>query len=393
MIDDALEAFIHGDCLSYERVFQFSTTESDRLKKALASSNKSRLHFSDFQNEQKSLVVKRFYYICQSRIDENMNKLRPECRTQIGFCFVESTWLNARVCRAEDGTSSILMNDALIPFLFNFWQRAVEKGELNASIDDVSGPDRKVWISPEKLIVLWNNTELTDIKDPCLRYYLWECIRVGLEAIVDHEFGHIVRGHQRLHQSSNPIIKEFEIASQAFSENEALHRQTIELDADSFAAHRAIWSFLNRGNRSQHAHAEAPCNQYYRNIKHAYRTLCLSLYVSFRMFGPYHDQVKDMQTRRHPPIFIRFVQACATVTRFLNRVPNLAGKLDEFQDLAFFEVAYCDITGLPFDDSLGDFWLTDQCLAYSLILIRNLDKVFYQFDNSFSARPYPTLPL
>lgn len=393
MTDDALEAFIHGDSLSYERVFQFSTTESDRLEKALASSNKSRSHFSDFQDEQKSLVVKRFYYICQSRIDENMNKVRPECRTQIGFCFIQSTWPNARVSRAEDGTSSILMNDALIPFLFSFWQRAVEKGELNASIDDVSGLDRKFGISPEELNVLWTNTELTDIKDPHLRYYLWECIRVGLEAIVDHEFGHIVRGHQRLNQSLNPTIKEFEMASQNLSEKEALQRQTIELDADTFVAHCAIWSFLKRGGRSQHVPAEAPYNQHYRNIKHAYQTFCLGLYISFRIFGSYRDEVKDMQTRRHPPTFIRFVQLYATITSFLNKVPSLAGKLDELQNPALFEVAYCDFTGIRFDNSLHEFWITDQCLAYSLILIRNLDKVFYQFDNPFPPRIYPIFSL
>jgi len=322
-----------------------------------------------------------------------MNKLRPECRTQIGFCFIRSEWPNARVVRTEDNAYSILINDAFIPFLFGFWRRAVKKGELNASIDDVSKADREVWFSFENPNVAWTDTILPDIKDPCLRYYLWECIRVGLEAIVDHEFAHIVRGHQRLYQSLNPTIKEFEMASQNLSEKEALQRQTIELDADTFVAHRAIWSFLNRGNRSQHAHAEASCNQYYRNIEHAYQTFCLGLYISFRIFGSYQDEIKDMRTRRHPPTFIRFVQLYTTVTSFLNKVPNLAGKLDKLQNPAFFEVAYCDITGIPFDTSLREFWTTDQCLAYALILIRNLNKVFYQFDNPFPAKTYSMLPM
>ena len=81
------------------------------------------------------------------------------------------------------------------------------------------------------------------------------------------------------------------------------------------------------------------------------------------------------------------------VTSFLNKVPNLAGKLDQLQNPVFFEVAYCDITGIPFDTSLREFWTTDQCLTYALILIRNLNKVFYQFDNPFPAKTYPMLPM
>lgn len=383
MTNDALEAFIHGDRPNCEHVFQFSTTESDSLTKALELSGKCKSHFED---EQISLVMKRFNYICQSRIEENMNKFRPECRVQIGFCFIQSEWPNARVRRAEDNTYSILMNDALIPVLFGFWHRAISKRESDVSEEDVSTSDRDFDISAKKLKVLWTDVMLPGIKDPSLRYYLWECIRVGLEAIVDHELAHIVRGHQRLDQSLSPIIKEHDMASQDFSETEALRKQTTEFDADTFAAHRAIWTFVVRHGQSQLAHVETPYNQYYRNTKHAYWTLCLSLYVSFRIFGPYYTQVKDMRTRRHPPTFIRFLQVCATLTSYLNKMPHLAGKLDKVQDLKSFEVAYCDVMGIRFDNSLGEFWLTNDCLLYGRTLTRNLDIISRKFDNPFPSR-------
>jgi hypothetical protein len=164
MPDDIIEAFIHGNCsLLSEKEFQFSFNNPEE---ALGQLKKSRTHFLDFNyDNQKLLVVKRFYYICQSRIDENMSEIRSDCRVKIGFCFVDDGTANARAHHRADGTYLILLNDALIPLLFGFWHRALIQRETNASIEDVSKPDRQVWISSERINALWDDIAAGEIED------------------------------------------------------------------------------------------------------------------------------------------------------------------------------------------------------------------------------------
>jgi hypothetical protein len=182
------------------------------------------------------------------------------------------------------------------------------------------------------------------------------------------------------------------MTSRKLSDEEAQLKQIRELDADTLAAKIGIRSFLSRYNRSRGAHPDAPDNRYYRNLEKAYYNFCLSLYVMFRTLGPYSEQKAGMRTNTHPPTLIRLVQIISVTNEAIIRsfaragVLTLEDRLKKSQNLAAFEVAYNDITGLPFDDSLGSFWLTEECERYGALLVNGLEKLVQRRENPFVTK-------
>lgn len=179
------------------------------------------------------------------------------------------------------------------------------------------------------------------------------------------------------------MLEENSSITQKISRREAKLLQAIEMDADRFASKAAVLEFMRRGNKAAGVSAALSSKAVYdKNLRHALRMLFLNLYNTFRMFSSHQEQISCMYFRAHPPSFIRFLWLTQITDEIINKFDMLKGKIDHpAKDIIFFEIAYCDITGLPYDKSIGEYYSSRESLGYALGVLKDLRKIMRYFSD------------
>lgn len=120
-----------------------------------------------------------------------------------------------------------------------------------------------------------------------------------LDFFVSHELGHVVNGHTRL--LAGATIDE---ADDTVPAEEVLLRQTLEMDADSFAFNRIIRAALN---------AELPHERLYRfggdeeRLRFRFTLALTATYFACRLFQRGPLDASTLGARSHPPGSLRLV--------------------------------------------------------------------------------------
>ncbi|PFI17462.1 hypothetical protein [Bacillus cereus] len=119
----------------------------------------------------------------------------------------------------------------------------------------------------------------------------------ALEFLILHEYGHIVNGHMDYDyfRRRSGLSFMFELNS---CEKNGLFTQTLEMDADSYAATRITQSIIEDHNRTL-AKTEA-IGISPMSFKERLKQMCYSVYFMFRLFGEMSYDLRTLEKNSHP---------------------------------------------------------------------------------------------
>ena len=144
---------------------------------------------------------------------------------------------------------------------------------------------------------------------------------IVLDFLIGHEFTHLVNGHVDYLSTrfGMQVLDEKEISS---SEEEALIRQTLEMDADSIAVSHLIGNCIDRIHDPNLT--GGPTQLFYQNPADAFLLLYFAISTFFRILGDSNFTQAELLKREYPPTRHRQAMAMSTATTyFTKKAPNL----------------------------------------------------------------------
>jgi hypothetical protein len=204
----------------------------------------------------------------------------------------------------------------------------------------------------------------------------------ALKFLVYHECGHIIRGHLGYVKNSK-----FEYSWDEYLPNSAEYnkgilnlRQTLEMDADSFAVNRSfilgkIFTLELKVNSKESKYYSELYSWIYRDIATFVRTWSFSIYSMFRLFGFYKIDLDRAVIKDHPPCIMRINMILSNLMKIIKLDKSL--NFEEMFEASFFasQEAEESFTHVTYSDNLyQDFWKlgrTDYFRLYIKELLAN----------------------
>jgi hypothetical protein len=189
-------------------------------------------------------------------------------------------------------------------------------------------------------------------KDVARRSFAHLIATIAIDFLFAHEIGHLMHGHVKLLRTrqGTPILAEFDLATKTSEENITL--QTLEMDADSFAASQGLATALGRAGDPDHVFPP-DWRQWYATPNLALFGWTLAIYGFFRLFFKGSVNLDDLDSTSHPPPNIRLNMVFSTAVEFLKKesreelIPQLAPIIGEV--LQTVETGQALITSRPLD--------------------------------------------
>jgi hypothetical protein len=154
--------------------------------------------------------------------------------------------------------------------------------------------------------------------------------------LVMHEVGHLRNGH--LDVLKNSGIRELtEINPSNEFTRDPLLRQTLEIDADAYAADKSIGFAIERiGIKADGGSpAVGAFHDAYADYERALRTLAFAVYVLFRIFGTRDYPAESIGTATHPLSWLRLRITFQVIGDLVARATNGLVRPEQFYDYAF----------------------------------------------------------
>lgn len=208
---------------------------------------------------------------------------------------------------------------------------------------------------------------------------------IVLKFILYHEICHILRGHLGLIYSKNGSELQ-----EAFQDESILNinlRQTLEMDADSFAVNRIINSYL-----LFYSNIENHSDSIYQTWETFIYNFSFSIYTFFRLFGFHHVEVEKIKKFPHPRPLTRIQMiseniATILVAREIDNLDYLCEKIVDAQVDAEKELAKVTF----FSNETKDFLLavsSDESRIYINKIMGNWNKLYdYLLPYTFGVLP------
>ncbi len=272
----------------------------------------------------------------------------------VHFDYVENTAMNA-VAFEADGHEFVGIWVGALATIYSFFgcllanRRLVPTiGDMSAEVEFESDGGDDAWL-------------VRVPKDPARRSYAHLLSAIAVEFLFQHEIAHLMNGHVRLinRRSEIRFLVEFdEHSSQSLS---SLDRQTLEMDADSFAVAQGAATFVGRLAEPEKVFPK-DWRQWYRSPRQALFAWIFSVYSLFRLFYKGPADLDDLESAVHPPPGIRMFMVTACLLEFLKVrgqetlmkqfEPILEEVIQEVED-AHSVVARCPV------DATGTYQWTD----------------------------------
>jgi hypothetical protein len=243
-----------------------------------------------------------FYHIVKTI--QSVNPLLPS----VNIDFINNDGFNAVATKVgEKYYIGINWGSSLL--LYDLFQRLMSNPSVFSNIGDNSKDEVKKIYNPHitnfsTLMLASDTNEKAGPKDLERQAHASLLTSLAIRFLFLHEYGHIVNGHVDLKGNlfNSFSISEIEKASLMFS---PLNSQTIEMDADRFAATFSIW-FLDMSNHRDFygdiAAAQKACRTYFEmNLEN----LFFSIYSLFRIFTYKQYSLEELQKKSHPIEVIR----------------------------------------------------------------------------------------
>ena len=211
-------------------------------------------------------------------------------------------------------------------------------------------------------------------KDTTRQLYASLFTKAALNFLFDHEYAHIVFGHVDYIASTKKI---FSITEEESSEETPLDSQTLEMDADSFAAHHGmlLLKILN-DDPSQLSEFRRP---FFCDWKKGVSNWLFSIYSLFRIFG-YKNYTHDMLLKySHPPTGLRQRLIAHTLYGLLTERIKIDIKDDFFEIhhdiIEKVENAFNEISETKLNRNAIDFAYTTESSEHIGVILKNWQNV------------------
>ena len=169
-------------------------------------------------------------------------------------------------------------------------------------------------------------------QDQVRQHYAHLLARVVLDYILLHEFGHLCAGHLSLDHEVSARGLVTQCSETGAYKLSPLTDQTLELNADSFAAGACLRTAIDRHLNPDEAVIPI-WKPFYQDLRGAIETHCFAIYLFFRIFEIAQEPLADLENGTHPPARVRM--ACAT-----------AIMKSHLSDAGYDSLAECFISGL-----------------------------------------------
>ena len=155
-----------------------------------------------------------------------------------------------------------------------------------------------------KMFFLYDKTyDVLNLKREKRDYYFQYTYRKALEFLLLHEYTHMKDGHCVMPQNRQKLIFE---QSKTISREEALFSQTLEFDADNWAAAQCVVEIIEEDITAEEKNEKL-------------KLLMFSIYTIFKKFSEYEEYNFDtfmddeLLTHTHPMAWIRYRYIVATI--------------------------------------------------------------------------------
>jgi hypothetical protein len=155
-------------------------------------------------------------------------------------------------------------------------------------------------------------------KDVARRSFAHLLATIAIDFLFAHEIGHLMNGHVKLLKTRKemPLLAEFDPTQKTPEEN--LTRQTLEMDADSFAVGQGLATAFGRAGDASHVFPP-DWRQWYGTPTQALFSWTLAIYGFFRLFFKGTVNLDHLDSTTHPPPNIRLSMVLTTVVEFLKK--------------------------------------------------------------------------
>jgi hypothetical protein len=259
----------------------------------------------------------------------------------VHFDYVENRAINAVAFEAERHEFVGIWVGAMAS-IYSFFGCLLADPHFLPTIGDISAEAQFEEASDE---VAWL---IRTPNDPARKSYAHLLSTLAVEFLFRHELGHLMNGHVKLlgqRHLSNFIVEFEEPGAHGLS---SLERQTLEMDADSFAVGIGMATVLGRLSEPDRIFPQH-WRQWYSSPRQALYTWLLSINVLFHLLYNGPVNLDDLESKPHPPPAIRMLMVESTVYEFL-RMQSRDDLLAEFEAIVEEAIhtalaAYALVTG------------------------------------------------
>lgn len=275
-----------------------------------------------------------------------LDELKKECQEIIGSIrrhrdyfpavhidFINDIGFNACAFKNQ-GLYFIGINIGVVQILKKLFGYILSHPKLLTEIGDSSKEIEKnilnnVLITDHNYFRLFMNydVEIDDPIDETRKAYSKKLLTYALEFLILHEYGHITNGHVDYFSNRKGTSFIFE-----FSQNQEknLLMQTLEMDADAFAANYVGRRLLFNDD---------PIYQFFE-LKEDLKQKCYASYFMFRLFGKKEYDLSKLEKCSHPVPGIR--QNILFTTIFSLYIQELKGQLMQEEEVKGFMMEIID---------------------------------------------------
>lgn len=196
------------------------------------------------------------------------------------------------------------------------------------SVDRALGPS---------LFLPSSETTLRHIVPRCVQrqHFTVNLTTLAFHFLVMHEVAHLRNGH--VDMLKNLGIQELsEVGSSQEPTGDSLLRQTLEVDADSYAAAKSLGFAIERVGvvAGEDGPAAGAFRDAYGDYERALHTLAVSIFLLFRIFAPRDGPIENVGMGTHPPSWLRLRCTYCAVGEAVGKIT--AGRVSSEQ---FFDYA------------------------------------------------------
>lgn len=238
------------------------------------------------------------------------------------FDYVMSPGFNAHAFSVE-GWNFVALHLGVVPIIHDLFLRIMAHPDLFTSVGDPTQErepeqDRRPDLRDAETMITSGSKDGGPLlpvapRNLTRKLYARLLATTAIEFLVAHEVGHLVNGHVGLlNQLGGNDLAEFGWEAPVGLTN--LDQQTMEMDADCFAASQGIFRTLDRFRRPETLNEE--WRKAFTTFEDAVRTWVSSVFLLFRLFGP-GAGLASRATARHPPPRVRQLYVVVTAGEFL----------------------------------------------------------------------------
>jgi hypothetical protein len=198
--------------------------------------------------------------------------------------------------------------------------------------------------------------------------------KTALNFLFDHEYAHVAFGHVDYIAMTENV---FNISEEELIGMTPLNSQTLEMDADSFAAHHGM--LLLKIINDEPTDLSEFRRPFFCNWKQGVSNWLFSVYSLFRIFGYKNYEINSLLKYSHPPTGLRQRIIAHVIGRLLSERLNVDLEEDFFEIhhdiIDKVENAFNEISETKLNRNAIDFAYTEEASEHMKLIVKNWETV------------------